>query len=122
MLLNAQHRNDHPFPWFGPVPLIRLLISAVVVFLIAVIATSMSSGVLSASIDRDFLDSDSAPLPWNTLFLLFCAGLDTLFVMLFQMHRYVAASIYNPKYDASHCARLILGVITGLILVEVPPT
>ncbi|MXH00886.1 hypothetical protein GRW54_23450, partial [Escherichia coli] len=101
-LLDAQHRSDHPFPWLGPVPLIRLLTSAAIVFLIAVIATGMSPDVSSANIDRGFLDSDGAPLLWNTLFLLFCAGLGASFATLFQAHRYVAASTYDPKYDASY--------------------
>ncbi|KJK02465.1 membrane protein [Burkholderiaceae bacterium 26] len=120
-LLDAQHRSDHPFPWLGPVPLIRLLTSAAIAFLIAVIATGMSPDVSSANIDRGFLDSDGAPLLWNTLFLLFCAGLGASFATLFQAHRYVAAATYDPKYDASYCARLILGVIAGLILVEMLP-
>jgi len=120
-LLDTQHRSDRPFPWLGPVPLIRLLTSAAIVFLIAVIATGMSPDVSSANIDRGFLDSDGAPLLWNTLFLLFCAGLGASFATLFQAHRYVAAATYDPKYDASYCARLILGVIAGLILVEMLP-
>lgn len=120
-LLDAQHRSDHSFAWLGPVPLIRLLTGAAIVFLVAVIGTGMSPDVSSANIDRGFLDSDGAPLLWNTLFLLFCAGLGASFAALFQAHRYVAASTYDPKYDASYGARLILGVIAGLILVEMLP-
>ncbi|WP_439890722.1 hypothetical protein ACS7SF_16305 [Ralstonia sp. 25C] len=120
-LLDAQHRSDHPLAWLGPVPLIRLLTSAAIVFLIAVIATGMSPDVSSANIDRGFLQSDGTRLLWNTLFLLFCAGLGASFATLFQAHRYVAASTYDPKYDASYGARLILGLIAGLILVEMLP-
>ncbi|WP_426398122.1 hypothetical protein ACN9M1_05630 [Ralstonia sp. R-29] len=120
-LLDAQHRSDHPLAWLGPVPLIRLLTTAAIAFLIAVIATGMSPDVSSANIDRGFLQSDGTRLLWNTLFLLFCAGLGASFATLFQAHRYVAASTYDPKYDASYGARLILGVIAGLILVEMLP-
>lgn len=120
-LLDEQHRSDHPLAWLGPVPLIRLLTGAAIVFLIAVIATGMSPDVSSENIDRGFLQSDGTRLLWNTLFLLFCAGLGASFATLFQAHRYVAASTYDPKYDASYGARLILGVIAGLILVEMLP-
>ena len=120
-LLDEQHRSDHPLAWLGPVPLIRLLTSAAIVFLIAVIATGLSPDVSIENIDRGFLQSDGTRLLWNTLFLLFCAGLGASFATLFQAHRYVAASTYDPKYDASYGARLILGVIAGLILVELLP-
>ncbi|KVW34431.1 hypothetical protein [Burkholderia ubonensis] len=120
-LLDLHRRNAHPLAWLGPVPLIRLLTCSALGFLFAVIATSLSPHVSSENIDRGFLQSDGTLLLWNTLFLLCCAGLGASFATLFQAHRYVAASIYDPKYDASYGARLILGVIAGLILVEMLP-
>ncbi|KWN09430.1 hypothetical protein WM21_26845 [Burkholderia ubonensis] len=121
-LLDQHRRNAHPLAWLGPVPLIRLLTFSALGFLFAVIATSLSPHVSSENIDRGFLQSDGTPLLWNTLFLLCCAGLGASFATLFQAHRYVAASTYDPKYDASYGARLILGVIAGLILVEMLPS
>ncbi|WP_088506105.1 hypothetical protein [Burkholderia ubonensis] len=120
-LLDLHRRNAHPLAWLGPVPLIRLLTFSALGFLFAVIATSLSPHVSSENIDRGFLQSDGTLLLWNTLFLLCCAGLGASFATLFQAHRYVAASTYDPKYDASYGARLILGVIAGLILVEMLP-
>ncbi|OJA63868.1 hypothetical protein BGV68_01815 [Burkholderia ubonensis] len=121
-LLDLHRRNAHPLAWLGPVPLIRLLTFSALGFLFAVIATSLSPHVSSENIDRGFLQSDGTLLLWNTLFLLCCAGLGASFATLFQAHRYVAASTYDPKYDASYGARLILGVIAGLILVEMLPS
>ncbi|MBX4420546.1 hypothetical protein K4H00_21320, partial [Mycobacterium tuberculosis] len=88
-------------------PLIRALTLSAATFLVAVIATSLSPEVSVANIDQGFLDSHGTQLLWNALFLLFCAGLGASFATLFQAHRYVAASTYDPKYDASYCARLI---------------
>ena len=121
-LLDVERRGAYRFAWLGPVPLIRALTVAAVSFLIAVIATSLSSEVSSTNIDQGFLDSHGTQLLWNALFLLFCAGLGASFATLFQAHRYIANSTYDPKYDASYGARLILGVIAGLILVEMLPT
>ncbi|MXN78620.1 hypothetical protein GR157_28300 [Burkholderia sp. 4701] len=120
-LLDQHRRSAHPLAWLGPVPLVRLLTVSALGFLLAVIATSLSPHVSSENIDRGFLQSDGAQLLWNTLFLLCCAGLGASFATLFQAHRYIAASTYDPKYDASYGARLILGVIAGLILVEMLP-
>ncbi|MGN8133169.1 hypothetical protein ACTJLC_00370 [Paraburkholderia sp. 22099] len=120
-LLDEQHRLTRPLGWLGPVPLIRLLTVAAISFLIAVIATGLSPEVSADNVERGFLDSHGTQLLWNALFLLFCAGLGASFATLFQAHRYIAASTYDPKYDASYGARLILGVIAGLILVELLP-
>ncbi|WP_341317823.1 hypothetical protein WN982_22075 [Paraburkholderia sp. IMGN_8] len=120
-LLDTHHRLRHPLAWLGPVPLIRLLTVAAISFLIAVVATALSADVSADNVERGFLDSHGTQLLWNALFLLFCAGLGASFATLFQAHRYIAASTYDPKYDASYGARLILGVMAGLILVEMLP-
>jgi hypothetical protein len=120
-LLDGERRGRSRLGWLGPVPLIRALTLSAAIFLIAVIATSLSPEVSVANIDQGFLDSHGTRLLWNALFLLFCAGLGASFATLFQAHRYVANSTYDPKYDASYGARLILGLIAGLILVELLP-
>lgn len=120
-LLDVERRHGR-FAWLGPVPLVRTLTVAALSFLFAVIATSLSPEVSAANIDQGFLDSHGTQLLWNALFLLFCAGLGASFATLFQAHRYVANATYDPQYDASYGARLILGIIAGLILVEMLPS
>lgn len=120
-LFDFERRERHRFAWLGPVPLVRALTVAAVSFLVAVIGTSLSPEVSVANIDQGFLDAHGTQLLWNALFLLFCAGLGASFATLFQAHRYIANATYDPKYDASYGARLILGVIAGLILVELLP-
>ncbi|WP_116138162.1 hypothetical protein [Trinickia diaoshuihuensis] len=121
LLLDSHYRRAHPLAWLGPVPLIRLLSVAAIAFLIAVIATGLSPDVSAANIEQGFLTASGTSLLWNTLFLIFCAGLGASFAALFQAHRYIADATYDPRYDASYGARLILGVIAGLILVEMLP-
>lgn len=121
LLLDAHYRRAHPLGWLGPVPLIRMLSAAAILFLAAVIITGLSHDVSAENIELGLLDASGASLLWNTMFLLACAGLGASFATLFQAHRYVAECIYDPKYDASYAARLILGLIAGLILVELLP-
>ena len=121
-LLDTHRRQGRRFGWLGPVPLIRALTVTAIGFLIALVATALSPDVNSTNIDRGLLASSGTTLLWNTLFLLCCAGLGAAFAALFQAHRYIANSTYDPKYDASYGARLILGVIAGLILVEMLPS
>lgn len=120
-LLDVERRRGR-FAWLGPVPLIRTLTVCSLSFLFAVIAMSLPPEVSAANIDRGFLDSSGMPLLLNALFLLACAGLGASFATLFQAHRYVANATYDPQYDASYGARLILGIIAGLILVEMLPS
>lgn len=121
VLLDPQRLAGQRFAWLGPVPLIRMLTVAALSFLMAVMLTGLSSEVSSANIALGMLESDGTILLSNLLFLLFCAGLGASFAALFHAHRYIANSSYDPKYDASYCARLILGVIAGLILSELLP-
>jgi hypothetical protein len=122
VLLDPQRLAVQRFAWLGPVPLIRMLTVAALTFLIAVMLTGLSSEVSSKNIALGMLESDGAILLSNLLFLLCCAGLGASFAALFHAHRYIANSSYDPKYDASYCARLILGVIAGLFLSELLPS
>jgi hypothetical protein len=121
LLLECERQRRHRLAWLRPVPLIRGLTITAVFFLLAVVGTALSDHVSTENIERGFLDSAGAQLLWNALFLLFCAGLGASFSALFMAHRYVANATYDPKFDASYGARMILGLIAGLILVELLP-
>nr|WP_045761867.1 hypothetical protein [Xanthomonas albilineans] len=120
-LLDAERRRRHWASLLGPLPLVRALTVTSLFFLFALVASALSSKVSANNVRLGFLESSGSVLLWNALFLLFCAGLGASFSSLFQVHRYVANATYDPKYDASYGARMILGLIAGLILVEVLP-
>lgn len=122
MLLDPRRIAVQRFAWLGPVPLIRMLTVAAIAFLVAMMLTALSSEVSGKNIALGLLNSSGEILLLNLLFLLFCAGLGASFATLFQAHRYIANSSYDPKYDASYYARLILGVIAGLILSQMLPS
>ncbi|WP_256079629.1 hypothetical protein [Massilia sp. YIM B04103] len=120
-LLDPEQLIKQRFAWLGPVPLIRMLTSVAAAFLLAVLLTALSGEVSGQNIKLGLLESSGTVLLLNVLFLLFCAGLGASFSTLFHAHRYIANLTYDPKYDASYCARLILGLISGLILAELLP-
>lgn len=107
--------------WLGPIPLIRTLTLTSVGCLASVVGLAMSSLVNAHNITLGFLDSSGSTLGWNVMFILACAGLGAAFSALFQAHRYVADATYDPRFDSSYAARMILGLIAGLILVELLP-
>ncbi|QDQ28380.1 hypothetical protein FNU76_19605 [Chitinimonas arctica] len=120
-LLDQDRLRGQRWAWLGPVPLIRMLTLAAIFFQLGVLVTGLSDEVTVENVSLSWLDASGTSLLINMLFLLFCAGLGASFATLFQAHRYIANSSYDPKYDASYGARLILGVIAGLILVEMLP-
>jgi hypothetical protein len=120
-LLDRHRHTPHVIGLLGPVPLIRALTLAAIGFLGAVILSGLSAEVTSENLERGMLASSGTTLLVNMLFLMCCAGLGASFATLFQAHRYIANSTYDPKFDASYGARLILGLIAGLILVEILP-
>lgn len=120
-LLDRRRVQTQGLAWLGPVPLIRMLTLAAAGFLVAVVLTGLSSDVTEDNVARGLLDASGATLLLNTLFILCCAGLGAAYATLFHAYRYIDDCTYDPKYDASYGARLILGVIAGLILVEMLP-
>ncbi|SOY47879.1 conserved hypothetical protein; putative membrane protein [Cupriavidus taiwanensis] len=120
-LLDDERRRAHPLACLGPVPLVRALTGTAVCCLLAVVLTGLPAEVSMENMRAGILASSGRTLLFNMLFLLFCAGLGASFASLFQVHGYVAKGTYDPKYDAAYAAQLILGVMSGLILVEMLP-
>lgn len=121
VLLDRDRVNTQGYSWLGPVPLIRILTLTAIGFLLGVILIGTSAEVSFENVSRGMLESSGMTLLANIMFLMFCAGLGASFAALFQAHHYIANVSYDPKYDASYGARIILGVIAGLILVEILP-
>ncbi|WP_373378205.1 hypothetical protein [Cupriavidus nantongensis] len=120
-LLDDERRRTHPLAFLGPVPLVRALTGTAVCCLLAVVLTGLPAEVSMDNMRSGILASSGRTLLFNMLFLLFCAGLGASFASLFQVHGYIAKGTYDPKYDAAYAAQLILGVMSGLILVEMLP-
>ncbi|SPD65333.1 conserved membrane protein of unknown function [Cupriavidus taiwanensis] len=120
-LLDDERRRAHPLACLGPVPLVRALTGTAVCCLLAVVLTGLPAEVSMENMRAGILASSGRTLLFNMLFLLFCAGLGASFASLFQVHGYIARGTYDPKYDAAYAAQLILGIMSGLILVEMLP-
>lgn len=122
-LLLLAHEREHggPLSFLGPIPLIRRVMVAAIVCLIALIGFGCSPDVNAQKGTSDILTSSGLPLLLNELFYLSAAGLGASFATLFRAHRYVVECNYDPKYDTLYWSRFILGIIAGLILVEFVP-
>ena len=122
LLLLAQERVSGGFLNFlAPLPLIRHVMLAAVISLIALIWLSTSPHVTGQRSTSDMLVSSGVPLLLNELFFLAAAGLGASFATLFKANKYVIDGTYDQKYDTLYWSRFLLGMIAGLILVEFIP-
>lgn len=86
------------------------------------ISIGLSPHVNENTIIHGIMMNQGIELLLNLLFLLACAGLGASFSALFQANNYIASMNYDPRYDSSYWSKILLGLIAGLILVELLPT
>ncbi len=122
VLLDEQRRN-HPFLYFlGPVPLIRRLSAAAIGFLLLLLMVSLDPDVNVENINLGLLSSSNHQLFMNQVFLLCAAGLGASFSAVFKANDFIAKTTYDPCHDSSYWSRIILGLISGIIIVELLPS
>ena len=121
LLLREEENNKSVIKVLGPVPLIRHVMIAALVFLLGFVLISLSPDVNTQNIEAGLLASQGLPLLLNLLFLLSAAGLGACFSALFKANSYVISGTYEPRYEATYWARISLGLIAGLLLATLVP-
>ena len=119
-LLLYQYESVKSGRWqvFGSVPLIRRLLAAAFISLIALIGLGTSDMVKIDGQEMSLFDYDGIKLVLNAAFLIAAAGLGAAFSALFRARDYVTNYTYNPTYEASYWIEFAMGLIAGLILSE----
>ncbi len=122
ILLLESEDNERGWAYIlGPVPLIRRLTVIAVFFLFTLLGVSMSGSVNLTELNAGLLASEGSVLALNQAFILSCAGLGASFFALFQANSYIAKATYDPRFDSDYWTRIILGMIAGIIIVELLP-
>ncbi len=103
---------------FGSVPLIRRLLAAAFISLIALILLGTSDLIKLDGQNVSLFTYKGQALILNAAFLLSAAGLGASFNALFRAKSYVTNYTYNPTYEASYWIEFAMGLISGLILSE----
>jgi hypothetical protein len=121
LLLENESRTTGIWGFLGPVGLVRRMMAAAIIFLVALIALSISPLIDTESINQGIFQADGMSLLVNMLFLLTAAGLGACFAGLFQANRYISDASFDPKFESSYWVRLVLGLMAGMILAELVP-
>jgi len=102
----------------GPVPLVRRMMVAAVISMLAFIGVSLTPYVNETLTVQN---SSGLELLATELFWLSAAAMGASFAMLMQVSGYVVKRNYDPKYEPSYWIKFFLGVMAGFILVQVVP-
>ncbi len=119
LLLSRESRRGDLLRFLGPVTLIRRLMGVAILSLMGFIGLSLSPDVNSSG--GGILNSSGWFLLINELFYLTSAALGASFSALFQANQYIVRGTFDPRYESSYWIRFALGLIAGIMLVELIP-
>ncbi|KGL62379.1 hypothetical protein [Polaribacter sp. Hel1_85] len=104
---------------FRKLPLLRNLVLLALAFLVAYIATGMSSEVNNDSLDKGMMNNSGIPLLLNITYLSSVAGLGVLFFLLKEVSISLKKGSLIPENAIGYLSQIILGIISGLIMSEI---
>jgi hypothetical protein len=108
---------------FGPLPNIRYLMMAALVFIFVFVGTTMTPNINFGTLSKSVYDETlvGTDLFFVTFFLLSAAGLGASYNALFSAYRYIGEGTYDTRYDNSYWIRILLGLIAGLSMSQLIP-
>ncbi len=121
LIMERTKQNSGFWSFLGPVPLIRQLVLAAIFSMVALICLSIFPQVDAETLHKGLLKNQGWSLLLNLLFLLSAAGVGASFSALYKANDYVADGTFDPKYQASYWARLVLGLVAGILMAELLP-
>ncbi len=120
VLLLAELSGTHGrWSIFGPIRLVRYLLSLALVSVLGLLLIGATDEVSLAT--ANIFTLTGVPSILNSVFLLCAASLGAAFSGLFRINLYIAATTYDPKYDASYWVQYGLGLIAGVLLATLIP-
>jgi hypothetical protein len=104
--------------FFGAVPIVREIMLVSMLFLVAFIVIGQLEVINEVSLKKGVLDQSG----WQAIavmsYLICCAGLGACFTALYRLNSFVAKTTYDPRYDSTYWASILLGVIAGIFISE----
>jgi hypothetical protein len=120
-VLLLARRSDSAGFWspLGPVRLVRQMLAVAALSVVGFVAMGQSSEVTRTS--GDLLASSGWTAVLNQLFVLCAASIGAAFAALFKARQFISQGTYDPKYESDYWVRYGLGLVAGLVLVDLVP-
>lgn len=112
------HRGSKPGT-FRSIPLVRNFIVLAVISIVALIMSGLSSEVSKENLSKGILLNSGFPLLLNLIFLCSASAIGAVFYMLSKLTAQVKAATFDPSESSNYWARLIMGILSGLIMSEI---
>lgn len=109
------------FKTLGDIPLVRQFSALTIMLLSGLFIVGSQPEVNADSIELGILHSQGMGLLLNLTFILICAGLGSCFSTLFKVNGFIAKGSFDPSYSTTYWSRLVLGMMSGIIIVELLP-
>ncbi len=113
-LISSEIKQDRWFLFLSPIPLIRRLMLAALIFVVLLIIISMSSVVTAGMGTNAFINLTVT----SVLVSFTAAGVGASFSALYRANKYVTKGVYDSKYDSTYWAEFFLGIVAGILLAE----
>jgi hypothetical protein len=120
-MLQEDQRLHPRLHLLGPLPSIRYLMLAAMVFSLVFFGVSLLSEIKPENLAKDIYGMSGLKLMYVLIFLLSASGLGATFGVLFDAYDLVTAGRYDTTYDSLYWTRIGLGLVSGLMLAELLP-
>jgi hypothetical protein len=105
----------------GPLPTVRRLMVAALLFTLLFVASSLTRHINVVTMGLDVYRMHGWILLNVLLFLMSAAGMGAAFNALFTAHSCIANGTYDPRLESSFWSQISLGVIAGLVISQIVP-
>jgi len=117
LLMGDEHATSR-LSWLGHVGIVRRMMAAAVLSVIAFLAVSLST--VTSTQTNLMAASGWTALGLEVLYLS-AAAMGASFAMLMQVSNYIVRRTYDPKYEPTYWIKFLLGIMAGVFLVSLVP-
>lgn len=118
LLIESERKKNSFLSFIALVPIVRHILVISVFFLCAFILIGQLDIVNQANVAKGILTSSGIETIAVLMYLISCAGLGACFTSLYGLTKYVSDANYDPRYNSTYWASILLGIIAGLFISE----
>jgi len=119
LLLIDERRKHSVWYTFGPLPIVRHMLSLAILSLLTLLLVSLSPHINPQNLSKTLLEISGLPLLMIEIFLLSAASLGSCFQNLQQINASISSGTYDPKFQSAYWTRWVMGLISGVVFSQI---
>ena len=117
-LIESERRKGAFLSFIAFIPIVRHIVLASIFFLTSFILIGQLDIVNLPNLQKGILSSSGLEAIAVLGYLVSCAGLGACFTSLYRLREYITDVNYDPRYNSTYWASILLGIIAGLFISE----